>query len=185
MTDLRPASHTEPARWLLRPDVHWWDVVRFGPPGFEAYLRIALLNSEGADWDGEHLALRTAIETLAEHTSTPASGYAAVWKGWTQQYPPPGAPRVPIPNRTMLLFAGPVDQLRDAPSLGWWSERGSLQEPHLVWPEDQAWCVACEVDEEVEFTVGCSAVAAEALVDALPGSVRQVGYGDPVPMFRD
>ena len=26
-------------------------------------------------------------------------------------------------------------------------------EPHLVWPEDQAWCLACEVDEEVEFTV--------------------------------
>ncbi|RMB58715.1 hypothetical protein EAX62_11280 [Tessaracoccus antarcticus] len=23
--------------------------------------------------------------------------------------------------------------------------------PHLVWPEDRAWCLACEVDEEIEF----------------------------------
>jgi hypothetical protein len=57
----------------------------------------------------------------------------------------------------MLLFTGPVEALKDAPALAWYgSAAGRYQEPHLVWPEDQAWCLADEVDEEIEFTVGCS-----------------------------
>lgn len=32
--------------------------------------------------------------------------------------------------------------------------QGCCQEPHPVWPEDQAWCMACEVDEEVTVTPG-------------------------------
>ena len=86
----------------------------------------------------------------------------------------------------MLLFTGPVDVLRDAPGLAWYgSAEGLYQEPHLVWPEDQAWCLACEVDEEIEFTVGCSAAAYQGLAEALPGAVRRVQYGDPVPTYRD
>jgi hypothetical protein len=73
----------------------------------------------------------------------------------------------------MLLFTGPVEALRDAPALAWYgSAAGVEQEPHLVWPQDQAWCLACEVDEEIEFTVGCSAA-------------RPVRYGEPAPMYRD
>ena len=98
----------------------------------------------------------------------------------------PQAPRVEIPNRVMLLFTGPVDALRDAPALAWYgSAAGVAQEPHLVWPADQAWCLACEVDEEIEFTVGCSGEAAQALASALPGAVRRVRYGEPAPLYRD
>ena len=64
------------------------------------------------------------------------------------------------------------------------AERG-CQEPHLVWPEDQAWCLACELDEEIEFTVGCSDDAAHALATAMPGAVRQVDYGAQAPLYRD
>lgn len=85
----------------------------------------------------------------------------------------------------MLLFAGPVSVLRDAPALAWFGSVRGCQEPHLVWPEDRAWCVACEVDEEIEFTVGCSVEASEALTSALPGAVRRVQYGQDVPMYRD
>ncbi len=86
----------------------------------------------------------------------------------------------------MLLFTGPVEALRDAPDLAWYGcAAGVAQEPHLVWPEDQAWCLACEVDEEIEFTVGCSGEASQALARALPGAVRRVRYGDPAPMYRD
>src|SRR3954469_11448169 len=113
MSKVRAATTADPARWLRRSDVDWWDLVRYGPPGFEVYLRIAL--AHGADGGGEDGALRTALATLAGHTSTPASGYAAIWVGWTNQGSAPSAPRVPIPNRTMLLFAGPVGELRDAP----------------------------------------------------------------------
>lgn len=86
----------------------------------------------------------------------------------------------------MLLFTGPVDELRDAPALAWYgSARGVYQEPHLVWPDDRAWCLACEVDEEIEFTVGCSIEASQALARALPGAVRRAPYGASAPMYRD
>lgn len=85
-----------------------------------------------------------------------------------------------------MLFSGPVSELRDAPALAWYgSAQGVLQEPHLVWPDDQAWCLACEVDEAIEFTVGCSLDAAQALARALPGAVRRVLYGESAPMYRD
>jgi hypothetical protein len=85
----------------------------------------------------------------------------------------------------MLLFTGPVGVFRDAPALAWYGSAQGYQEPHLVWPEDQAWCLACEVDEEIEFTVGCSLDASQALDRTLPGAVRRVHYGEPAPLYRD
>ncbi|WP_435745750.1 hypothetical protein [Nocardioides sp. SYSU DS0663] len=184
MSNVRPATTADPAHWLLRSDADWWDLVRYGPPGFDVYVRVAF--ADGADLNGEEPSLRTALATLVDHTTTPRSGYAAVWEGWTSREPVPMAPRVSIPNREMLLFTGPVDELRDAPALAWYgSAQDAYQEPHLVWPEDHAWCLACEVDEEIEFTVGCSVDASWALVRALPGAVRRVRYGQASPMYRE
>jgi hypothetical protein len=86
----------------------------------------------------------------------------------------------------MLLFTAPVSLLRDAPALAWGSDAGRVaQEPHLAWPADHAWCLACEVDEELEFSVGCSKEAAASLERALPGVVRRVAYGEQAPLYRD
>jgi hypothetical protein len=183
MTEVRPAPSSDPAGWLLRSDVDWWDLVRYGPPGFPVYLRIAFA-PEPDDVEGEDPALRLALATLASFTATPDAAYAAIWEGWGGD-PPPAAPLVPIPHRTMLLFTGRIAVLRDAPALAWYGSTDGYQAPHLVWPEDQAWCLACEVDEEIEFSVGCSPDAAEALARALPGAVRRVKYGDPAPLYRD
>ena len=60
-----------------------------------------------------------------------------------------------------------------------------IQEPHLVWPKDQAWRLACQVDEEFKFSVGSSVDASQALARALPGAVRGVHYGEPAPLYRD
>jgi len=191
VTEIRPAADAGAAQWLLRSDVDWWDLARYGPPGFDVYVRIAFPQDSGADpgnLPGEAPAdgVRAALTTLASYTATPSKGYAAIWEGWVSGTPAPRAPRVEIPNRTMLLFTGPVEALRDAPALAWYgSAAGVAQEPHLVWPEDQAWCLACEADEEVEFTVGCSAEASQALARALPGAVRRVRYGEPAPLYRD
>lgn len=184
MSELRPAANADPAQWLLRAGVDWWDLVRYGPPGFEVYVRIAFLHgASGAE--GEDPALRTALATLAQYTTTPVVGYAAIWEGWTSRRPAPVAPRVQIPHRPMLLFTGPVHALRDAPAQAWYGSAQVYQEPHLVWPEDRAWCLACEVDEEIEFTVGCCNDAREGLSRALPGAVRRVHYGAPAPLYRD
>jgi len=191
MTEMRPAEDEGAAHWLLRPDVGWWDLVRYGPPGFEVYVRIAFPHDCDADADhpsGEAPpdAVRTALAILTSFTATPSYGYAAIWEGWVSKGPVPQAPRVEIPHRVMLLFTGPVDVLRDAPALAWYGSAAGLgQEPHLVWPQDHAWCLACEVDEEIEFTVGCSTQASQALARALPGAVRRVPYGEPAPMYRD
>jgi hypothetical protein len=192
VTQIRPSADADAAQWLLRSDVDWWDLVRYGPPGFDVYVRIALPQYSGADTgnppdEAPVDAVRTALATLGSCTTTPSRGYAAIWEGWVSPPPlAPQAPRVEIPNRAMLLFTGPVDALRDAPALAWYgSTADGSPEPHLVWPEDQAWCLACEVDEEIEFTVGCSPEASQALAGALPGAVRRVRYGEPAPMYRD
>jgi hypothetical protein len=124
-------------------------------------VRIALSEDSGAEaGDATVDAVRAALATLGSYTTTPSQGYAAIWEGWVSRATLPQAPRVEIPHRRMLLFTGPVEALRDAPALAWYgSAEGVAQEPHLVWPEDQAWCLACEVDEEIEFTVGCSGEA--------------------------
>ncbi|WP_395657998.1 hypothetical protein [Nocardioides sp.] len=184
---MRQATSADAGEWLLSAPAAWRDLVRYGPPGFEAYVRIAFTaQPDDPEVDGEHLVMRRVLEVLAVHTATPSAGYAAIWEGWTAWTPAPVAPRLEIPHRPMLVFTGPVSVLRDAPALAWFgTARGHFQEPHLVWPEDRAWCLACEADEEIEFTVGCSAAVSEALFDALPGAVRQVGYGDPAPLHRD
>jgi len=187
MTQVRPAASPDAGQWLLRAGVDWRDLVRYGPPGFDVYLRIAFASAaDRADPAGQDGALRLALATLAAHTATPDRGYAAIWEGWTSGPPAPEAPRVEVPHRAMLLFAGPVGALRDAPGLAWFgSSEGCHQEPHLVWPEDHAWCLACEVDEEIEFSVGCSEEAFQSLAAALPGVVRRVDYGEAAPLYRD
>jgi hypothetical protein len=181
MSALRPAASTDAGQWLVESGADWWDLVRYGPPGFDEYVRVALARATD-DLDHDQSAVRLALAVLAAHTATPTAGYAAVWEGWTSRGPTPRAPRLPIPQRAMLLFTGPVDVLRDAATLAWYGSVRGCQEPHLVWPDDHAWCLACEVDEEIEFTVGCSVDASRALADVLPGAVRRVRYGEPAPL---
>jgi hypothetical protein len=189
--EIRAAANLDSAQRVLHSDVDWSDLERYGPPGFAVYVRIAFSPESGADvvnHPGEAPvdAMRASLAALASYATTSARGYAAIWDGWVSGESVPQAPRVKIPNREMLLFTGPVEALRDAPALAWYGSAANvLQEPHLVWPEDQAWCVACEVDEEIEFTVGCSDDASHALARALPGAVRPVRYGEPAPLYRN
>jgi len=41
VTEVRAAAGADAAQWLLRSDVDWRDLVRYGPPGFDVYVRIA------------------------------------------------------------------------------------------------------------------------------------------------
>ncbi len=125
------------------------------------------------------------LALLAGETTTPDEAYATVWEGWVSSATTPDAPKLGLPNRTMLLFTGGVRALRDAPSQAWFGDAGHRAEPHLVWPADRAWLVACDVDEEIEFTLACSELTAARLRDRCGPRAREVGYGAPVPMYRD
>src|SRR5450755_1403254 len=111
VTEIRPAGDANAAQWLRRSDVDWWDLVRYGPPGFDVYVRIAFPQDSDADADdpsGEPPvdAVRAALVTLGSYTTTPSKGYAAIWEGWVSGVSAPQAPRVEIPHRVMLLFTG-------------------------------------------------------------------------------
>src|SRR5205823_8836135 len=90
VTAIRPAADADAAQWLLRSDVDWRDLVRYGPPGFEVYVRIALPQYRGADASSPPGgapadAVRAALTALGSYTATPSEGYAAIWAGWTSR----------------------------------------------------------------------------------------------------
>jgi len=79
VTEILPAADADAARWLLLPDVDWWDLVRYGPPGFDVYVRIAFPHDSETDVvypSGECAvdAVRAALATLASCTTTPDRG---------------------------------------------------------------------------------------------------------------
>jgi hypothetical protein len=168
VTDLSPAD------WISGSDVAWSQLVTFGPPGFGAYARLRFLRDPAYEGETEVEAGRTAIgdgrdqwptlaETLAPYTRTADDCYFYLWEGWplmsVDGCRPRGSvgtalsgPKVTVPRRAAVparayfLFRGPLSDI------GGWSDPeivpGELEglEPAFIWPTDQAWCVANDVD---------------------------------------
>jgi hypothetical protein len=166
-----------------------------------------------APWDGEPPPdgnlpaelLRVLCATLPQYTSTPNSCWFCLWDGygWLHGSPsvaimghrgsipvPPAfpaevldGPRVRLPGRDYLLFAGP---LAAASQLGWTDPYGFFfpQSPNLFWPQDHAWCVASEID------LFCTLVAgSDDLAETLVGDPRleawRVQPADPIAFDSD
>jgi hypothetical protein len=164
--------------------------------------------TEPAPWDGAPPPngnlpdglLRILCATLAEHTSTPDSCWFCLWDGygWLHGSPsvaiigpggsipvPPAlpaevldGPRVRLPGRDYLLFAGPLAAVSE---LGWTDPYGLFlpQSPNLFWPQDHAWCVASEIDLFCTLVAG-SAALAEALVGDPRLEAWRVQPADPI-----
>jgi hypothetical protein len=137
--------------------------------------------------------------------STPASCWLCLWDGygWLHGSPsvvimgrrgsipvPPvfpaevlDGPRVRLPGRDYLLFAGP---LAAAPQLGWTDPYGFFfpQSPNLFWPADHAWCVASEIDLFCTL-VGGSDDLAEALIADPRLDTWPVQPHDPIAFDSD
>jgi hypothetical protein len=144
--------------------------------------------------DAERLA-----EILRGWTSTPDRCWFCVWDGYgwenmTQLAPvgEPGivlpdpipqsarqGPRVHLPNRDYLLYAGPVEAVTATVSLAF-----SEQSPNLWWPSDRAWCVATEIDLACTYVGGAGAMIERLLTDeqieALPAEPE-----DPLTRVED
>jgi len=183
--DIEPWNDVAPAAWMrprLRPfkDFSAGSVI---PIGFDAYARI---DNENYGRLGE-AACRALIEVLVRHTSAPEMLWLAVWSGYGGLYPggsmaslrafwvgpgdPPPPPsdqpalrRVPQrdrhdplirhESREFLLYRGRPEVVP-----GW------LEGPNLWWPDDQAWCVATEIDLPWTYVGGSSELIAEVLGD--------------------
>jgi hypothetical protein len=149
--------------------------------------------------------LRALCSILAEHTSTPHACWFCLWDGygWLHGSPsvvsfgpsgsvpvPPAfpdevlhGPRVRLPGREYLLFAGPLAAARE---LGWTDPYGLFlpQSPNLFWPHDRAWCVACEIDLFCTLVAGSQALAAALLGDPRLEAWR-VQPADPITFDSD
>ena len=142
-----------------------------------------LVNVEG---DLEESHLRRLVGVLARHTGTSDDCFFALWEGFGMihgspsvgvgdpeiQIPPSfppevmAGPRVAIPNRRYLLIRG---ALRD---VGDWGSADLLpgqprriNSPNLVWPADQAWLVATEIDQPWTGVGGSAALLEDLLAD--------------------
>jgi hypothetical protein len=83
-------------------------------------------------------------------------------------------PRVRLPHREHLLYAGPAEDVVAPAGLA-----GDGQCASLWWPADRAWCVATDVDLPWTYVGGprglIDAIRADRRIEALPASP-----GDPV-----
>lgn len=108
----------------------------------------------------------TLVEVLRAHTSTPEACWFCVWDGfgWDGQprdpVPPEvwAGPRVRLPHREYLLYAGPVEA-----ALALLPEQD--QTPNIWWPHDRAWCVATEIDLTESYLAGSQGLIEQLLHD--------------------
>lgn len=136
---------------------------------------------------------------LSRHTSTPDHCWCGVWEGYGQLYggelavttsgsqsdelavsrsapivpdDVATAPRVSAQERAYYLLCGPVLELPDL------FDFLRHQSPNIWWPDDQAWCVATEVDFAWTYVGGSSAaidsVLADPRLEALPTQPRDL-----------
>jgi hypothetical protein len=99
------------------------------------------------------------IAHLRPCTSTASHCYLAVWEGYGVQElnALAGQPRLMLPHRNYFVFTAPIDAVTRL-SIGSFE-----QPPNIWWPQDQAWCVATEVDANATL-VGGSASCIERIV---------------------
>ena len=136
-------------------------------------------------------------------TTTPDRCWFCVWDGYgwdsavrltpagqpAEPVPDPlpaevrSGPRVRLPNREYLLYTGPAEEVTAPAQLGD-GLPGEDQTANLWWPDDQAWCVASEIDLGWSYLGGPAGlidqVLAEQRIEALP-----VGPDDLVSRVED
>ena len=121
--------------------------------------------NDSPDWDyppQEGNLPREDAERLASllrpHTTTQDGFWFCVWEGYgyfdAKRYR--DLPRVTVPQRSYVLYRGPLDAVTSF-HWGWiW------QSPNLWWPDDHAWCVATEIDLPETYVGG-----SQACIDAI------------------
>lgn len=121
----------------------------------------------------------TLARVLAEHTSTPRAGVAAMWDGWGGLFGEGRVPRLSLPWRDHVLFDAGVEEFAapDWPERAPWVENAGWPEcPSLMWPDDRAWVVVSEIDWDSTIVAG-TRVAIDAVLAASGIEVLEVPQG--------
>jgi hypothetical protein len=140
--------------------------------------RIANLHDQKDYWDWgqpprEGLLPRDDAERLASllrpYTTTPDACWFCVWEGYGGYFDAKryrDLPRVTVPQRSYVLYRGPLDAVTSF-QWGW-----SWQSPNLWWPDDHAWCVATEIDLPETYVGGSQACIDQILADEQLESIQ-------------
>jgi hypothetical protein len=135
--------------------------------------------SQPGIWDKnpEHGSLpslqrRMLVTLLDEFTGTPDRCWFAVWVGMGPlAFDRDAVPTFEMPGREMALFSGPLSAATTSfASLG----SSHDQSASLWWPDDQAWCVATDVDLVVTYVGG-----SERCIDAITSNPALESYRIP------
>ena len=108
------------------------------------------------------------VSLLRPFTISPDRCRFCVWEGYGFLDPKRYAavPRVKTPGRAYLMYRGPIDA---ATFFHWGS---TWQSPNLWWPDDQAWCVASEVDLAETYVGGSEACIDRIVSDDVLEALR-------------
>lgn len=168
----------------MNSDLPWQQLVTFGPQGFPTYARLRFLPDPispeqeepevGVDAPDEFDLLRIALDVLGEHTHTPDGVYFCMWDGWGTPPALEGQPMVTVPNRSYFLIHGALADFGD------WRRPERMPTgpdfdpppPAFIWPADQAWCLAFDVDPHYAgigaTSDGIAQLVAHPALDAVP-----------------
>lgn len=174
-----------PARDEGGREVRWTDVCTATgrtPHALMQWAAIAPTWSGDAPAEGSLDArpLQDLCRVLSTRTGPEGNLFFALWEGWgwvvgggvTISHGPdgeirrvlPGAfpadsPRLRLPHRDHLLFAG---SLPEAPLFG---DSPWPQSPSLFWPADRSWCVGTEIDFNSTLVGGSAELIAAVLAE--------------------
>jgi hypothetical protein len=150
---------------------------------FHAIARpLFVVQDNRAPWNGESPEngnlpidlLRALCRVLGEHTRTPDRCWLCLWEGYgylDDVLPAEvrDGPRVQLPHRAYVLFEGSLETATE-PQEPFGRRVGTAffpQSPNLFWPQDQAWCVATEIDLYCTLVAGSESLAQALLADCL------------------
>ena len=222
---LTPCPDISPAEWIATSTRPWEILASFGPDDFPDHARLRFLPDPAYTGQAEADAktakdaptetdlLRTALETLASHTTTPDECYFALWEGWGSEIDggdgawlldeetravskgPQTAPAFPasvmdgpkleIPNRAYYLFRGSIRDFGDWGAREMWpgQPRFSMPNPAFIWPADHAWCVANDVDPHWAG-IAAASNAIDCLLAAPGLDLVRADPGEEQPCYR-
>jgi hypothetical protein len=165
--------------WTATPDQCWfclWDGYGYGSGSGESVPLIAVRGGpagedppDGDPLDGDPLDEDPLDEDPLEDAALRPDLFEDPVPEAVRQ-----GPRVELPDREYLLYAGPVEA-----AVGAGGPLYAGQSANLWWPQDRAWCVASEIDLPWTYVGGAAALIDQLVADQRIEALR-AGPGDAV-----